>query len=731
MSKEDGCKVASVCKHKERKPKKPHYIPRPWGKPYNYKCFQCPFTCMEKSHLYNHMKYSLCKNSLSLLIESDWPYKKGNMLHPEQLRPLQHAYGLHKPQKEDPGQGTEPGEKPRQGGPLDEEGQDPESQGGGGEEEEAGGGGVEGAELTGLAKENSSRSQGPAQGTKHPAGRQEPDLLLADMFSLEDQLLRARSGEVEAQLKQYKLSKTRLSGPGLLSEHWRLLTMSHAKAKAEGIQSRMGGAIPCYPPPPNPQDYQDPTGLNLSLLGVGYPISPGLFSYMNAATAPSLNTPTHAQIAELPFLASAAQLLHPSAGAHAHPDRTLLAPRLFYPFLCEHSLGAAAFGNGDASKGMKTPSTSTSSSGLNTRLPSYHPTVNLWKVPAVRPGAHHSAPQAGWVSPQREGPDPGFRSGDKLASAAREGRTGWGLKRAGAPPGMTEAPVEKWPTVGFGLERMKNIQNSPLSAAADKLLLHSSPNVERSSRSGCGEDKRPDRTTGRTAGLAAGPSQSVAGLLSDLSKALQEYQEAERKISHLDKDDLPAQGHLWEHLSTIRSELFHIHRALEQTAQHNEGPLDLSVKRERGDAAKDVFPETEEEEDDDDAEQKEEEEEDEDEDVAIESERKALKASLECRTKSLDMLIQMSQACVPVLSGEVGGSPGAFGLRPSPAEVLWPGRTTKCEADSSVLLCPDGRPVVFADITPSSAKTPKRPPSLQRPASPLTATDSEKHSHSP
>ncbi|CAM9394216.1 unnamed protein product [Lampetra planeri] len=47
-------------------PKKPHYIPRPCGKPYNYKCFQCPFTCMAKSHLYNHMKYSLCKYSVSV-----------------------------------------------------------------------------------------------------------------------------------------------------------------------------------------------------------------------------------------------------------------------------------------------------------------------------------------------------------------------------------------------------------------------------------------------------------------------------------------------------------------------------------------------------------------------------------------------------------------------------------------------------------------------------------------
>ncbi|XP_017539106.1 zinc finger protein 750-like [Pygocentrus nattereri] len=52
---------------KERKPKKPHYIPRPPGKPFKYHCFQCPFTCNEKSHLFNHMKYNLCRNSLSLL----------------------------------------------------------------------------------------------------------------------------------------------------------------------------------------------------------------------------------------------------------------------------------------------------------------------------------------------------------------------------------------------------------------------------------------------------------------------------------------------------------------------------------------------------------------------------------------------------------------------------------------------------------------------------------------
>ncbi|XP_078081548.1 zinc finger protein 750 [Mustelus asterias] len=56
---------------KERKPKKPHYIPRPPGKPFKYKCFQCPFTCNEKSHLFNHMKYSLCENSISLVTDQD------------------------------------------------------------------------------------------------------------------------------------------------------------------------------------------------------------------------------------------------------------------------------------------------------------------------------------------------------------------------------------------------------------------------------------------------------------------------------------------------------------------------------------------------------------------------------------------------------------------------------------------------------------------------------------
>ncbi|XP_055971239.1 zinc finger protein 750 [Sorex fumeus] len=71
---------------KERKPKKPHYIPRPPGKPFKYKCFQCPFTCNEKSHLFNHMKYGLCKNSITLVSEQDRSPKcpKAGSLDPKQ-----------------------------------------------------------------------------------------------------------------------------------------------------------------------------------------------------------------------------------------------------------------------------------------------------------------------------------------------------------------------------------------------------------------------------------------------------------------------------------------------------------------------------------------------------------------------------------------------------------------------------------------------------------------------
>uniref|UniRef100_A0A3Q3FWW1 Zinc finger protein 750 n=1 Tax=Kryptolebias marmoratus TaxID=37003 RepID=A0A3Q3FWW1_KRYMA len=71
----------------ERKPKRPHYIPRPPGKPFKYQCFQCPFTCNEKSHLFNHMKYNLCKNSISLVSQK-------NVQTPRQIKAVAKAVSV-------------------------------------------------------------------------------------------------------------------------------------------------------------------------------------------------------------------------------------------------------------------------------------------------------------------------------------------------------------------------------------------------------------------------------------------------------------------------------------------------------------------------------------------------------------------------------------------------------------------------------------------------------------
>ncbi|KAJ7984514.1 hypothetical protein DPEC_G00355600 [Dallia pectoralis] len=747
MSKEDHpCKVTSVCKHKERKPKKPHYIPRPWGKPYNYKCFQCPFTCMEKSHLYNHMKYSLCKNSLSLLIESDWPYKKGNLLHPDQLRPLQQGHCLRTAAgKEEPGPASGTAERPLQRCAVEEDGDERQSLGGEEDEEE------ESGQEEG-AKESSKNRESAERATKRTSKRPETDLLMADMFSLEDQLLRARSVEVEAQLKHYKLPKTCLTASGLLSEQWRILANHHKEAKSEGAQPRVGGSIPCYPPPSGLVDYQDPTALNLSVLGVGYPLSPSLFSYMNTMNPiPTAGTnvtgPTHAQLAHLPFLASAAQLMHPMSGAHHPANRNLLSPHFYYPLLCEHAFGASS-AQSDFNKGMKT-----SENGLEPN-PSYQPKVNLWKVPALRPGGNVTSP-ATWVCQPKESPDPSNSSGEKLQQAAKDGKPSWGLKRTGAPLATQKSPPEKKPALGFTLDLLKNIQNTPISMVTEKLLLHSSftnaqsqsrlaeqwytdspasPGSQSPSPTRCRRPSSRHSSTDRGKGGASPEPETATALLSDLSKALQEYQEAERKISHLENEDLPAQGHLWEHLNKIRSELSHIHNALERTARQSEGPLDLSVKKEQtgvietiapgdqglaGDALKDdLTTETEEDE------------EERDEEEENERRKEEMKASLESRKQSLDVLIKMSQVGAQMVKSEVL-SPGGLGFRSSQTEGLWPGRTTKCEADSSVLLSPDGRPItVFNDFHLSSSKNSKRPPPIQRrgepqcPSSPLTAADS-------
>ncbi|XP_018590418.1 proline-rich protein 35 [Scleropages formosus] len=735
MSKEElTCKVSSGCKHKERKPKKPHYIPRPWGKPYNYKCFQCPFTCMEKSHLYNHMKYSLCKNSLSLLIESDWPYKKGNLLHPDQLRPLQQGSRPRGPGREELELFSGAEDQARSQQPevslMDEEAEDAEERG------DAGAGRRDAAEENAQSREASEQTDSSTRGATKKSKRSETDFVITDVFSLEDQLLRARSIEVEAKLKHYKLSKTCLTGPSLLSEQWRLLATSHRKAKSESTPPS-NGSIPCYPPPPSFADCPDPPGLNLSVLGVSYPLSPGLFSYVNPAVPGT--APSHTPMGQLPFLASAAQFMHPASNSLPHTDRSLLPPRFYYPLLCEHAFGTA---QGDTSKGVKTGQAP--AAALDSSPPSsFIPKINLWKVPALRPSP--------WTSHQHAAasPDVGYRTAEEKAQAGSKDKV-WsikaaveaphvrehGSKRTGAPLESHDGPVEKKIAPGFPLDLLKSIHITPaVSIPTEKLLHHSGKGLSENLLEETSAAQKPEKTTGVGAHDLLGgrmeeqSPESAAALLADLSKALQEYQEAERKISHLAKEDNPGQRHLWDHLCKIRSELSHIHRALEKTARQNEGPLDLSIKKDLGVAGDGERQCAEEALKGDVTAEAEEEEEVEEEEADMEGKTE----SLESEKQSLGVFIKMSStgltetASRAVVKTEVL-SPGALGLRAAPVEALWPSRTTKCEADSSVLLCPDGRPLVFTDFPPGP-KSLKRPSSGEHlgetlcPLSPLASND--------
>jgi hypothetical protein len=271
MSREAGsCRVGAGARARSRKPKKPHYIPRPWGKPYNYKCFQCPFTCLEKSHLYNHMKYSLCKDSLSLLLDSpDWACRRA----PPSPRPRA-------PTPDHPGGLSDPGSQ---------------------------------STMSSLVVTDSlSRrhcSGGPKPGAEGSPGPLPP-------------LARAvRKGP----------------GPGgLLAESWKPGLGGGLRNTAMGVIGTVASAgpessVPCYPPPA-PGEFPEAQSLHLSLLGVNYPLSPGLFSYLG---------PSLAAAAHVPFLASASHLLPPASAFSGPqtPERPALAPRLFYPLLLEHSLG--------------------------------------------------------------------------------------------------------------------------------------------------------------------------------------------------------------------------------------------------------------------------------------------------------------------------------------------------------------------------------------------------------
>ncbi|XP_007528119.2 proline-rich protein 35 [Erinaceus europaeus] len=244
MSQEAGACHVGPARARVRKPKKPHYIPRPWGKPYRYKCFQCPFTCLEKSHLYNHMKYSLCKDSLSLLLHSpEWTCRRTS------------ATPARAPTPSPP----EPPSTP------------------------------------------DLRVGAPKLGAVRSPGTLPP---------------RAREAH---------------KGPGLgglLAESWKQRLGGAPESMAMGATGPEGG-VPCYPPPA-PAELPEAQSLHLSLLGVNYPLSPGLFSYLGPSLA----------AAHMPFLASTSPLL-PSATCPGPPtpECPTLLPRLYYPLLLEQALG--------------------------------------------------------------------------------------------------------------------------------------------------------------------------------------------------------------------------------------------------------------------------------------------------------------------------------------------------------------------------------------------------------
>ncbi|XP_051877767.1 uncharacterized protein prr35 [Pristis pectinata] len=417
MSKDEvTCKINAVCKHKERKPKKPHYIPRPWGKPYNYKCFQCPFTCMEKSHLYNHMKYSLCKNSLSLLIESDWPYKKNNFLNSD-LRLLQSTAergrsGKHKEELERSDISIAGDTSVKDADRWDAckasielsadltilERSDKRSCSL--REREKFGFATEQKATDDYKKTQEPRClpstdiQSPSRSKMAKLSKKaETDFIITDVFSLKDSVMKNKilpAAGLEAKLKQYKHPKNCVSSNGILMEQWRLVTSGQRKNTAD-ISSPCTdtNVIPCYPPPAY-SDYQEPQGLNLSVLGVNYPVNHNLFSCLSPGITSNGTTP--AQMAQLPFLTSSAQLVHPQSGhlQSVHlPGRSPVPSRFFYPLLLEQTLDSvenrSTTGNND-----QEPANSMTPNILTPRTLDVPNKAYLHKVPILRP--HVSKP---------------------------------------------------------------------------------------------------------------------------------------------------------------------------------------------------------------------------------------------------------------------------------------------------------------------------------------------------
>ncbi|KAM6155227.1 proline-rich protein 35 [Rhynchocyon petersi] len=447
MSREAGaCRGGTGAR--ARRPKKPHYIPRPWGKPYNYKCFQCPFTCLEKSHLYNHMKYSLCKDSLSLLLDSpDWACRR------TPATPRSRA-----PSPDHPGDPNAPTAPER--------------------------GGTDRVSLRHCTGGSKAGVEGTL-GTPPPSTR---------------------------------ASK---KGPGPMGLLGKSCKPGQGGARTVGDATASGqeGSVPCYPPPAL-SDIPEAQSLQLSLLGVNYPLSPGLFSYLG----PSLT-------AHMPFLAQAGPLLPqaPAFPAPQPPERPTLAPRLYYPLLLEHSLGLPA---GRATPApLKAPAGATLAAGL-------------LKVPLM--GARGPWPPR----------DPGQEGDLEKVSEDNSKRK---------PPTESQSEFQKVPsTAKFGYQ-------SSLLSGPPAMSWHED------------KEPFDRETLGSLTTLVQLPpgleSSSPARVGEDLTQALGDYARVEQRLGQLAPSEGLAPRPLREQLGKIRQELLHIHRALERAVRPPEVPLDLSVKR--------------------------------------------------------------------------------------------------------------------------------------------------------
>ncbi|KAM6165172.1 proline-rich protein 35 [Erethizon dorsatum] len=467
MSREAGsCRVGAGARVRSRKPKKPHYIPRPWGKPYNYKCFQCPFTCLEKSHLYNHMKYSLCKDSLSLLLDSpDWTCRRA----PPSPRPRVSTPDC---PRDPPGPGIQP-------------------------------------PVPNLVTDSFSRHHcggGPNPGAEGSPGPLPP------------------------------LTRASRKGPGptgLLVESWKPGLGGGPRSTALGAVGAMASAgpeasVPCYPPPP-PGDFPEAHGLHLSLLGVNYPLSPGLFSYLG---------PSLAAAAHMPFLASASTLLPPATAMPSQqpPEHQALAPHLYYPLLLEHRVG-----------------------------------MPPGRAAQAKPSVPHKGPPGTLAPELLKLPIPGL-AGAWVHSTPRD------PGQEGDPEGAVQSDHQRRLPPGSRLELQKASSNLAKFHPQSSLSTGSSLMLWREDKE-LGNPEAPGLEVPlfqQPQGLVLGSPGPVG---KDLTRALGDYARVEQCLGQLVPSGGLVPRPLREQLGKIRRELLTIHQALERAAQPPDMPLDLSVKR--------------------------------------------------------------------------------------------------------------------------------------------------------